>query len=301
MEDAKQIPFNLSPFLEFDTRLLKGWNTDFIIAGEFIHDVLSNITPQYIDFYVFTENGFHTLLDFLKIFMYKPNYSITTSYYIEINNKVRLFNAFNTEPMDIINNMEADLFACFYDGENIQQFPGCEDSIDALEVIHTFNPKKCNVTTILTAVNHGYKISREILATLGVLLDESDKPQNTLTMASTTEDFNEYENDVFQYLQVAVALTDDEYFALCTKDNAQHHDHSQASIKVYNLANAKQLLLPYILQHSIRKQIDQEENFNAGYGPPVDILHLSRPTMTNKETQLTFPPPPNRPLPVCPL
>jgi len=311
MSDANKIAFNISPFLDFDTRLLKGWNTDFIIAGEFIHNVLSNNSLHYVDFYIFTEKGFHTLLNFFdKInYNYKPEYAIKTTYYIEISNKVRLFNALDTTPIEIINNMEADIVACFYDGEHVHVFPGCEDAIDSLTVIQTADPNKCNPSTILNAIHQGYKISCEIVDSLGIALeDKPQMPTDNLHYSMSSEDLNEitneYDNDLIQYMQSAIELSDEQYFDLCEKETLQYHTQQQSMIKVYNLTNATQLLLPYVLSHSIKEQIKQKQNFNAGYGPPVDIMMKCSLTLSdtkvNKETQLSFPPPPNRPLPQLP-
>ena len=329
---TKTIQFNLSPFLEFDSRLLnKGWNTDFIIAGEFLSNTLANIKPKYLDFYIFTEKGFHILLDFFNHTYH--TYSIKTSYYIKINNgkiRIRLFNAFNTQAIDIINNMEADIFACYYDGENIHLTPTCEETIDTGIIRHTKDSKKCCASTIITAIDNGYKITREILEAVwpnGVANAVAKRPQppGDISYLVTSEEYNEimndYEYELFDYLQTVVDLIDDDYYELCKKAQEKHHTQSQSVIEVHDVEIVKQLLLPYVLKHSILEQITEHTNYNAGYGSPVNVNEMIEWSLQAKQSQeqakqsqeqakqtqsqgqakqQTYPPAPKRPLPVLP-
>ena len=62
---------NFQKYVSFNLEDIKGWNTDFIIYGTFIHDVINHINildsdEDKIEFGVFTENGYETLLNYFN-------------------------------------------------------------------------------------------------------------------------------------------------------------------------------------------------------------------------------------------
>ena len=308
MNDAKKIPMSLTPYLEFDSRELKGWGSDFIIAGEFIHDVLSNCKKRYLDFYIFNKTGFNTLLEFYPSTLGGCKYTIKT-HYIEIISpmyeySVRLMNAFDLNPIDIINAMEAEMLCCYYDGENIYQFPGCEDAIDTWTVIRTANPCKCCVSTIINAINQGYKVSRETLKVLGLEhANDSDKPHILNSCAGLSPDerdniIEDYEHELYEYMQVAISPTNEDINYLYDCEIQQ--SFQMQGITVYHMGLAK-AFLPYIYQNQIKERIARGININCGcFDSILDMKEIVEVLHTEKKA-LERPAAPSRPPPVLVL
>jgi hypothetical protein len=280
LEDAKKININLSPFFRCDLQRLNGWSTDFILAGEFIHDVLTDTKRSNMDFYIFTENGFNTLLDFFSsktIYTDKYTYAIKT-HYIEIiseyfkNNIIRLINAFNLTPIDIMNAMEIDILRCFYDGDTIYQFNVCEGAIESIE-IHANNNNNCCPITILKAIDKGYEISHEILEGLGIRFNNRPISPSRYERDGEYDDHYEiYRDSLEEYLYTAVMLTKEQMsylYELCEtkqKENCKY-------ITLYDVEMTK-YFLHYIYKHSI-KNLD---NINCGcfeYTEMADVLHTA--------------------------
>lgn len=309
MDDAKKIPMSLSPFLNFDSHLLEGWGSDFIIAGEFIHDVLSNCKKRYLDFYIFNEAGFNTLLDFYPSRLGRK-YTIK-AHYIEISSEdydysVRLMNAFGSTPIDIMNGMEVEMLCCYYDGENIYQFPGCEDAIETWSVTNTPNANKCCVSTIIRAIEKGYKISREILEALQIECpDGEDKPHiqtcSGLSPGECEDVMDHYEDELYDYMHVAIKPTNEDLNYLYDCEIQQHFQMQGITVYHVNLAKS---FLPYIYQHPIKNQITRGSNINCGCcdNMAVDIeeivetLHATH--LQEKYELEERPPVPSRPPPV---
>lgn len=305
MDDAKKIPMNLSPYLKFDSRLLKGLGSDFIIAGEFIHDILGNCNNRYLDFYIFDEAGFNELLDF---YCSKPGrkYTIKT-HYIEISNDdyiVRLINAFSSTPIDIMNMMEVEMLCCYYDGEFIYQFPGCEDAIDTWTVIRTDNASKCCVSTIIRAIEQGYKISREILEALRIECPDGEgKPhiQSCAGLSPGERDdvLDHYEDELYEYMQVAIQPSDEDLHDLYVYELGENFQ--MQGITVYHMGMAK-AFLPYIYKNTIKDKMACGENINCGcFDMIIDMEEIVNALHTThlEATPLVAerPPAPSRPPP----
>lgn len=302
MDNAKKIPLALSPFLKFDSRLLKGWGPNFIIAGEFIHDVLGNFKPRNIDFYIFTKAGFNEVLN---LYSSAPGrkYTIKT-HYIEISGSdnddyvVRLINAFDLTPIEIMNAMEIELLCCYYDGENIYQFPGCADAIDSWNVVRTTDASKCCASTIIRAIEQGYNISREILKELGVDYPDADQP-NILSCAGLSpgerDDLMDYYHDeLYEYMQVAVKPSNEDLHDLYVSESDANFQ--MQGITVYHMGLAK-AFLPYIYQNPIKERIACGTNINCGcFEMIIDMEEIVEVLHTEKKA-LERPPAPSRPPP----
>jgi len=298
MEDARIIPLNLSPFLGFNISSLQGWNRDFIIAGEFISDILSANEQAFMDFYIFNEMGFHTLLDLfdnlnLNILSSNGssgegvNFTIKT-HYIEIKMPkalrsqanyvtIRLINAFNTSPLDIMNAMDVGLFCCYYDGEFIHQFPSCEEAI-ASQQVRAFDSRKCCVETTLRLIRKGYNISRDILRSVGAQIDEGERPHprssgQTLTQEQREDVMDYYEEELYDFLQTAIKPSESDMHDMYDYDRQQRFQSQ--GITVYYKGMAKSFL-PYVYQHSIRKRMNDAANINCGcFDMVFDIQEVS--------------------------
>lgn len=296
MEDAKKISINLSPFFHFNLQQIKGWLTDFIIAGEFIHDVLTDTEKSNIDFYIFTEKGFHTLLGYFSTYTYSiATYTIKTHYIniqYESGLNINLINAFALSPIEIINEMEVDILRSFYDGETIYQFIDCEGAIESQQ-IHANNVHQCCPITILKAINKGYEISREILEELGIKFN--DRPCSPDRLERNGEYDNHYDlyiDSMDEYLHTTIIPTTEQMdylYDLCEtkiKENCK-------GITVTDLELAKSFL-PFIYKNSIRNV----NNINCGCFAlnfiemiqqiHADQIHLHKPKM------------PVRPVPLLP-
>jgi hypothetical protein len=292
MEDAKKIPINLSPFTHFNLQQIKGWLTDFIIAGEFIHDVLTDNEKSNIDFYIFTEKGFHTLLEYFSRTYSIDTYSIDTytikTHYINIKHEsgmnINLINAFTLTPIEIINKMEVDILRTFYDGETIYQFIDCEGAIESQQ-LHANNAHQCCPITILKAIDKGYEISREILEELGIKFN--DRPISPDRLERNGEYDNHYDlyiDSMDEYLHTTIIPTKEQMDYL-------HETKSKENCKgitVNDLELAK-CFLPYIYKNSIRNV----NNINCGcfelnFTEMIEAIHLHKPKM------------PVRPVPLLP-
>ena len=304
MNDANKISLALSPFLKFDSQLLKGWGSDFIIAGEFIHDVLGNFKPRNMDFYIFTKAGFNEVLE---LYSSTPGrkYTIKT-HYIEISGPgnegyiVRLMNAFDLTPIDIMNAMEIELLCCYYDGDNIYQFPGCADAIDTWNVIRTADASKCCASTIIRAIEQGYKISREILKELGVAFPDDDKPYILscagLSLSEHDDVMDYYEDELYEYMQVAIKPSSNSLYDVYVSESESDANFLMQGITVYHMGIAKSFL-PYIYQNPIKERIACGTNINCGcFEMIVDMEDIVEVLHTEKKA-LERPPAPSRPPP----
>lgn len=293
LENAKKFEFTMSTYLHFDPSSIKGWGTDFIIAGEFIHAILSYNTKkhtEYIDFYIFNEAGFTTLLDFYTNFYTKQHRYTIKNHYIEIETiekekyKLRLINAFGLNTIDIMNAMEIDILCCYYDGgEYISCFPKCEEAIVG-RYISASNPKKCCISTILRAFEHGYMISNDICKALTIDVDNYIYKMSRMSLT--------YEDRRYLYM-----IEEEQRFQL-------------QGIAVHSLAMAKSFL-PYIYKHSIKDKIIAGTNINCGcFNPEFNICEVAAIIQEEKENTnakekikeniYKFPPPPSRPVPKLP-
>jgi hypothetical protein len=323
MEDATKIPLNLSPFLDFNVGQLKGWNKDFILAGDFIHTILANKKAHYIDFYIFTKEGFNELIDFFSnkyelTYTYK-GYTFDThvlteytckEYYLEINckneNPIRLYNAFNISPIQIMNAMELDILRCFYDGKNIYQFPDCDKAIDTQTIApsykhnHTSN-NKYYVVAIMNAIHQGYKIPRSILKMLGIeFIDVKDNPDPVHPQDAMAEDYkNEYYN-------TPILVSDNQLQLLYDKYRDIQYE-MQNGITVH-MKHAAKLLLPIIYRCTIfQKNESIHHLFTYDFNEVLSMLNmqeceeLDEKAEPIQEQKTTYrPPAPNRPLPSPP-
>ena len=305
MDDAKQIPMNLSPYLRFEVRQLKGWGSDFIIAGEFIHDVLGNCKRLHLDFYIFSKAGFNTLLDF---YISSPGhtYKYTINmHYIEIigpDNIVRLINAIGLTPIDIMNGMEVEMLCCFYDGECIYQFPGCEDAIDTWTVVHTRDASNCCINTILRAIEQDYKISREILEEFDIVFNNKPHIQSCagLSKEDTEDVMDFYDDELYEYMCTAIKPTDEDMHYLYERKMKQNFQ--MQGITVYHAHMAKSFL-SYIYKHPIKDKLTSNENINCGcFTTEVymqdSVLSMCCIIVEEKEKELERPPAPSRPPPM---
>lgn len=261
IEDAKKIHINLSPFFRFNFQRINGWLTDFIIVGEFIHDVLTDNEKRNIDFYIFTEKGFHTLINYFSSKTIDTYTYTVKTYYIDITScyfvgHIRLINAFTLTPMDIMNAMEVDILRSFYDGETIYQFPDCEGAIESME-IHANHANTCCPITILNAIDKGYDISREILEGLGL------KFNNRPIRPSRYEwdgHYDSYSDSIEEYLHTAIMPTKEQMdylYELCITKKKENNK----GITVNDLGLIISFM-PYIYKNSIVST--KVDNINCG-------------------------------------
>jgi hypothetical protein len=222
-EFSRQIKLNLNPFLNFDYKSLNKYNRDknFIVAGDFVHDVLTNRKLHQLDFYVFTKEGFTILLDFFGTntnTMYSIiKYSIRT-HYIQITSQeysytINLINAFNTTPLEIMNRMDVDYLRCYYDGENINIFTDCDAAMNSQKIMNTYNnidyTEYCDSTnicprTLIKAIQKGYRITRQILLEVGIKFHDIPDYPIELNKKNLYEDekeqiLEEYDDQCYEY------------------------------------------------------------------------------------------------------
>jgi hypothetical protein len=160
--------FDLIQYLLFDPSKLTGWNTDFIISGDCIHHILINYTPSIktIDFCIFTEKGFYTLLNFFNNNMKISQFNVF-NWGVELkikNNQNYIINLYNTlEPkwnlISAVTSYELDFNRCFYDGSNIIMFPDCKKSIDTnvISNLRMITKDTLLYTDIKKSIDMGYK------------------------------------------------------------------------------------------------------------------------------------------------
>ena len=128
-----KVNFDIKPYLPFPIHDIKGWGTNFIIAGGFIHDIIHNIKPKDIDFWIFNKKGFVSLINFFSKYYKNCSYSIYPAL-IEINTPdclypIQLINSFcNIDKYMVVPNFDLDYVRCFFDGTDIYAFPDCIQS-----------------------------------------------------------------------------------------------------------------------------------------------------------------------------
>ncbi len=159
----------INDYLQFDSSKLNGFGTDFIISGNFIHNILINKKANELDFCILTKKGFVTILDFFSKNFNYIRYSITT-YGIDLNIDsypyvVKLFNTIEWTILQCIDTYTIEYSKCYFDGKNIKISPECERIIKEKKIyFHTLSYKE-----IEEATNNGYKFRKESLKALDII------------------------------------------------------------------------------------------------------------------------------------
>jgi hypothetical protein len=158
---------NIIDHLEFDPSRLEGWEEDFIIAGDFIHNILNYYKSHEIDFYVLTEKGFRTLLCFFYKMSNYVTFSITKhSIDININDYSYMIKLHNRLGWSIYQCMESYYFdykKCFFDGQSIKISQECNEMMLEKKIYRLFKDVNIHYKDILDAINKGYKFKKEFL------------------------------------------------------------------------------------------------------------------------------------------
>ncbi len=151
---------DISKILDIDIEYLNylGLGKEFIFAGETIHNILTKSKLVHIDLWIFVENAFIKLLEYLCIF--KPiNFNIYSSYIeIEFKNyeyKIRLINVLGSDVEKLINMFDVDCYQCYYDGFEIYTFPLREKCIETKFL--TIPSERCIIQDENTVYNNNKK------------------------------------------------------------------------------------------------------------------------------------------------
>jgi hypothetical protein len=177
----KYVSFNLE-----DININNGWNTDFIIYGNFIHDVINHIKfidssdQDKIEFGIFTENGFETLLKYfndnfkdIEYVVFKNGVELV----IELENKtllIELINFIGYSIETLLNTIKFECHKCYFDGKNIIVYPECRKTINT-GVIEKMNGNNTKFTKreFMQCYNNDYKFSIDIYKKLDILRPEN--------------------------------------------------------------------------------------------------------------------------------
>jgi hypothetical protein len=163
---------NINDHLLFDYSKLEGWGVDFIIAGDFIHNILNNFSSKEIHFFVLTEKGFHTLLYFFYKMTNYTTFSITKQN-IDLNLNgypyiIKLFNRINWSIYQCMESYYFNYKKCFFDGETIKISPDCIEMMNEKNIYLSFQGNYIYYKDILDAIEKGYKFKKEFIASTGI-------------------------------------------------------------------------------------------------------------------------------------
>ena len=199
---------DLKQHLPFNVDELKGWGTNFVIAGGFIHDIVHGMEPNDIDIWIFTTNGFIELLSFFSKSYTDINYKIYPSV-IEINSPdfkypIQLINSINEGDDEeyktkiwwghgetvagaaasrVISMFDMDYTRCFFDGKNTYVFTECLNAWSSKVIRDVISYDHLRSSRILKAHKKGYQIEKKMASGIGMPMGHPriiwghDKPQ----------------------------------------------------------------------------------------------------------------------------
>ena len=240
-----QIPsysnININDHLHFDSSLLEGWFVDFIISGDFVHNVLNKFNSNEINFMVFTEKGFHTLL----FFFYKMTNHITfsiTQESIDLNiygypYKVKLFNRIDWSIYQCMESYYYDYKKCFYDGQYIKISPECYEMMNEKKIYIPSKGDDIYYKDIFDAVTKGYKFKKEFLVSAGIenIKTEEIVDENIKYIGQRIHDINNTEIEILEKL---------------VKDNHQYeNDHFHYIFTIHDSLEIIIILLPFVCKN----------------------------------------------------
>ncbi len=174
--------FNLQKHISFNLEDIKGWNTDFIIYGSFIHNALLSfkfitISEGKIDFAIFTENGYQILLNFfndnyknIKYNVFKNGVELIIETETETEIVIELNNFIGHSIESVLNTIKFECHKCYFDGKNIIVYPECIKTINT-GVIEKMNGNNTNFTKreFMECYNYDYKFSIDIYKKLDII------------------------------------------------------------------------------------------------------------------------------------
>jgi len=237
---------NMEDYLQFDPNELNGWGMDFIIAGEFIHNILINNhkNSKHIDFCILSTKGFNKIIDFFQSNWTNIIYHILEDgVYLNIIGypfKVKLHNLIDWSIENCINSYDYDYNKTYFNGSSIKISPDCDHMIKEKKIYH-IPTSIIPYISVLESMNNGYKFNNEMLVELGIRDIELEIP-----------DVNNPEKKKFighEYQD----LTEDEKEKLLKIVNDNHQfeiDESKYIISLYS-SNDIEKLLPMLSKHKV--------------------------------------------------
>jgi hypothetical protein len=281
--------FNLQKYVSFNLEDIKGWNTDFIIYGTFIHDVINNINifdsdQGKIEFGIFTENGYETLLKYFNDNFKDIEYNVFKNgveLAIELENKVliiELTNFIGYSIETLLDTINFECNKCYFDGKNVIVYPECRKTINT-RVIEKMNGNNTKFTRreFMQCYKNNYKFSIDIYKKLDILRpeNESDSINNKkiiIFMKDTTFEAEYYKLSKYEDRGL-------DNYLYCFDDD----DYYNILIKFSDLTKLM-VIMPLIYKYPIVNDIDDsEEKENDGLTNSDIIYFLINQNITMKQ------------------
>lgn len=257
---------NLQQYVSFNLEDIKGWNTDFIIYGSFIHDVI-NINSSYqgkIEFGIFTENGFETLLKYFKDIDIEYNvFKNGVELVIDKTLVIELANFIGYSIETLLNTVKFECHKCYFDGKNIIVYPECRKTINT-GVIEKMNGNNTKFTKreFMQCYNNGYQFSINIYNKIDII-----DPQNQ-SDGKNNKQIRKFMRDIiYEVDYYKLSKYEDRGFDIYLEFPDNDDDYYDVLIKFTDLKQLM-IIMPLIYKYPVinnsedseKKENDGEEN-----------------------------------------
>jgi hypothetical protein len=258
--ESKQVEFvdinlNIKNFCKFDPNKIEGYKTDFIIAGEFLQNILTDNVFTGIDFWIFNEKGFKTLKQFFNNFNDEHTYYIGLNHF-KITNTVYnidiyLICAFDMSITDVLDSFELPSFKCYYDFGVIRLYPECNKAIDTMELnIDSKNVCEC---LILCALKNRFKFNENFYIELN-----TDNKFGWEPFPNYDYDYDDHETSSCNYKTCDYCIRNKNYYCLTGEQIQKYeeyiHNKTSRYVLIINDSYEIQPFLKQVYENSIKKR-----------------------------------------------
>jgi hypothetical protein len=282
---------NFQQYVSFNLEDIKGWNTDFIIYGSFIHDVINSRDQDKIEFGIFTENGFETLLKYfndnfkdIEYVVFKNGVELV----IELENKtllIELINFIGYSIETLLNTIKFECHKCYFDGKNIIVYPECRKTINT-GVIEKMNGNNTKFTKreFMQCYNNDYKFSIDIYKKLDII----DPKKESDTINQNNKQIRKFMRDIMYEVEYyKLSKYEDRGFDIYLEFPDNDDDYYNTLIKFTDLKKLM-VIMPLIYKYPFindgeEKEKDDKDKEKDGLTNSDIIYFLINQNITMKQ------------------